>query len=70
MYTVAKNEIGEKVIVCVRSARWWDSDIKERITLRWQLYKKVISGRDDLRDEYGKLCREVKDLVREKKLAV
>ena len=37
MNRVAKSEIGEKVIVCGRSARWWDSEIKERITLRWQL---------------------------------
>ena len=58
------------MIVCGRSARWWDSEIKERVTLRWQLYKKVISGQDDLWDEYCRLCREVKDLVREKKLAV
>ena len=63
-------EVGEKVIVCGRSARWWDSEIKERIALRRQLYKKVISGRDDLWDEYCRLRREVKDLVREKKLAV
>ena len=39
----------EKVIVYGRSARWWDS---ERIALRWQLYKKVISGQDDLWDKY------------------
>ena len=67
---VAKMEVGEKVIVCGRSARWWDSEIKERIALRRQLYKKVISGQDDLWDEYCRLRREVKDLVREKKLAV
>ena len=30
----------------------------------------VMSGREDLWDEYCKLLREVKDLVREKKLAV
>ena len=43
MNRVAKMEVGEKVIVCGRSARWWNSEIKERIALRWQLYKKVIS---------------------------
>ena len=57
---VAKMEVGEKVIVCGRSGRWWNSEIKERIALRWQLYKKVISGRDDLCDEYCQLHREVK----------
>ena len=52
--------------MCGRSARWWDSEIKERIALRRQLYKKVISGRDDLWDEYCRLRREVKDLVKGK----
>ena len=35
-----------------RSARWWDSEIKERIALRRQSHKKVISGQHDLWDEY------------------
>ena len=64
MNRVAKMEVGEKVIVCGRSGRWWNSEIKERIALRWQLYKKVISGRDDLCDEYCQLHREVKYFVR------
>ena len=36
---VAKSEVGEKVTVhvCGSSARWWDSEIKEKITLRQQL---------------------------------
>ena len=34
------------------------------------MYKKVISGQDNLWDEYCRLRGEVKDLVREKKLAV
>ena len=67
MNRVAKIEIGEKVIVCGGLARWLDSEIKERNALRWQLYKKVISCRDGLWDEY---CRLRKELVREKKLAV
>ena len=58
MNRVAKSEIGEKVIV------------KEKIALRRQLYKKVTSGRDELWDEYCQLRKEVKDLVREKKLAI
>ena len=45
---VAKIAVGEKVILCGRSATWWDSEIKERIALRWELYKKVISGREKL----------------------
>ena len=33
---------------------WWDSEIKDRIEVRWELHEKVVSGRDDLWDEY---CR-------------
>ena len=51
----------------MRSARWWDSK-RLKITLRRQLYKKVISGLEDLWDEYCRLRRELKDIV--KKLAV
>ena len=39
MNRVAKSEIGEKVIVCGRSFRWWNGEIKKRITLRQQLYR-------------------------------
>ena len=45
-------EVGEKMIVCGRSARCWNSEIKEKIAMRWQLYTEVISGRNDLWDEY------------------
>ena len=34
MNRVAKMEVGEKMILCGRSARWRDSEIKERIALR------------------------------------
>ena len=27
---VAKSEVGEKMIVCGKSARWWDNEIKEK----------------------------------------
>ena len=50
--------IEEKVIVC---GGWWNSEIKEKITLR-------RSVRDDLWNEYCRLRPEVKDLVREKSL--
>ena len=64
---VAKCEVGEKMIDCDRAARWWDNEIKEKISLRRELYKKVIKGREDLWDEYCRLRKEVKELVREKK---
>ena len=34
------------------------------------MYKKVFKGREDLWDEYCRLRREVKELVREKKLTI
>ena len=34
------------------------------------MYKKVVSGRKELWDEYCRLRKEVKDAVREKKLSM
>ena len=67
---VAKKEVGEKMIVCGRAARWWDSELKDKISLRREVYKKVIRGREDLWDEYCRLRKEVKELVRQKQLRV
>ena len=67
---VAKREVGDKMIVCGRAARWWDKELKEKISLSREVYKKVIKGREDLWDEYCRLRREVKELVREKKLTI
>ena len=63
---VANSEVGEKMIVCCRAARWWDNEIKGKISLRRELYKKVIGGREELWDEYCRLRKEVKESVREK----
>ena len=52
------------------AARWWDSELKDKISLRQEVYKKVIRGREDLWDEYCRLCKEVKELVRQKKLTM
>ena len=49
---VAKSVVGEKTIVCGKSARWWDNEIKDKINRRREVYKKVISGRKELWDEY------------------
>ena len=54
---VNRDTVGEKVIVCGRSVRWWDDEIKAKIEQRRQLYGK-------------KLRREVKHLVMEKKNGV
>ena len=67
---VARKEVGEKLIVCGRAARWWDNEIKDKISLRREVYKKVSRGREDLWDEYCRLRKEVKELVRQKKLTM
>ena len=67
---VARREVGDKMIVCGRAARWWDKELKEKISLRLEVYKKVIKGWEDLWDEHCRLRREVKELVREKKLTI
>ena len=53
---------------CGRAARWWYKELKEKISLRREVYKKVIKGREDLWDEYCRLRREVKELGRERSL--
>ena len=64
---VAKSEVGEKMIVCGKSARWCDSEVKDKINSRRKLYKNVLDGNIDIRKDYCKLRKEVKDLVRAKK---
>ena len=48
----AKCELGEKMIVCGRAARWWDEQIKDKMNARRQVYKKDVNGREDLWGEY------------------
>ena len=67
---VAKSVVGEETIVCGKSARWWDNEIKDKIRRRCQVCKKVVSGRKELWDEYCRLRKEVKEAVREKKLSI
>ena len=43
--SIVKREVGDKIIVCGRAARWWDNEI---IHLRRKLYNKLINGREDL----------------------
>ena len=63
---VAKREIEEKMIVCGRATKWWDSEI----LCKRELNKRTINGREDLWDEYCRLCKDVKGLVIAKKLKV
>ena len=67
MNRVAKSEVGEKMIVCGKSARWWDNEVKDKISSRRKVYKNVLDGNVDVREDYCKLQKEVKDLVRKKK---
>ena len=67
---VAKAEVGEKVVVCGRAARWWDDEIKAKIEQRRELYKRILRGEDGLWEEYVRLRKEVKQLVTEKKLQI
>ena len=64
---VAKKEVGGKMIVCGKSARWWDSEVKDKKNSRRQLYKNVLDGNVDSWKDYCKLRKGVKDLVRKKK---
>ena len=41
---VAKCELGEKIIVSGRAARWWDEQIRDRINARREVYRKVVIG--------------------------
>ena len=67
---VAKSVVGEKTIVCGKSARWWDNEIKDKINRRREVYKKIVSGRKELWDEYCRIRKEVKEAVREKRLNI
>ena len=44
---VAKREVGEKMIVCGNSARWWDSEVKDKINSRRKLYESMLDGNVD-----------------------
>ena len=48
--------------MCGRAARWWDEQTKDRINVRWEVYKKVVNGQEDLWDGYCRLRKEVKQL--------
>ena len=66
---IAMTVIGEKTVVCGRSTRWWDKEIKGKIKQRREVYKRFLhNGDSKLWTEYCKLHKEVKQLVIEKKL--
>ena len=69
---VAKREVGEKMSVCGKSARWWDSEVKDKINSRRKLYKSMLDGNVhvDAWEDYCKLQKEVKDLIRKKKIDI
>ena len=65
---VAKCELGEKMIVCGRAARWWEEQIKDKINGSREVYEKVVNGHKDLWDEYCRLWIEKKQLVSKRSL--
>ena len=52
--------------MCGKSARWWDSEVKDKINSRRKLYKTTLDGNLDAWEDYCKLQKEVKDLIRKK----
>ena len=50
-----------------QSARWWDSEVKDKINSRRKIYKNVLDGNVHAWVDYCKLRKEVKDLIRKKK---
>ena len=68
---VAKSVIGERMVVCGRSTKWWDEEIKGKIKQRREVYKRFRhNGDSKLWTEYCKLRKEVKQLVIEKKIVM
>ena len=58
---VAKTVTGEKTVVCGRSSRWWDEEIKGKIKQRRDGYKRFRhNGDSKLWTVYCKLRKEVK----------
>ena len=43
------------MIVCGKSARWWDSEVKGKINSRRKLHKRMLGGNLDTWEDYGKL---------------
>ena len=41
---VTECELGEKMVVCERAARWWNEQIKDKINASRKVYKKVANG--------------------------
>ena len=67
---IVNREVGEKIILCGRAARWWDDEIRAKIEHRRQVYRLIASGQEELWEEYYRLRKEVKQLVIEKKLNI
>ena len=51
----------------MRWRRKWDSEVKSKISSTRKVYKNVLDGNVDAWEDYCKLRKEVKDLVRKKK---
>ena len=67
---VAKSEVGEKMIVCGRAARWWDDEVRAKIEHRRQVYRLIASCQEELWEEFYRLRKEVRQLVLQKRLNI
>ena len=48
LQVVWEAEVGEKVVVCSRTVRWWDDEIKAKIEQRRELNKRILGSEDEL----------------------
>ena len=62
--TTASKVIGKKLIVCNRSVKWWDDEVKEAIRVRREAHARYISSKNAVGwEEYAKARKEVKKIV-------
>ena len=63
---VARDVIGKKRIVCGRSVRWWDEELREMVIDRRACHKRVKKGNKEAWSEYCMKCKLLKEKIREK----
>ena len=64
---VARDVIGKKRIVCGRSVRWWDEELREMVIDRCACHKRVIEGNKEAWSEYCVKRKLLKEKIREKR---
>ena len=64
---VARDVIGKKRIVCGRSVRWWDEELREMVIDRRSCHKRVMEGNKEAWSEYCTKRKLLKEKIREKR---